>query len=323
MNTPNPNLSINEKEYLFIEKYRPKNIDDITLIQPLKDKIKEYIKDGEIPNMLFSSKTPGLGKTSLCHVIISELKCEAMFINASMYPNIDTLRNKIKGFAHTGSFDGRPKIVILDEADFLNASSVQTALRGFIEEFSKNCRFILTCNYLDKIIEPIQNRLIKIDFDEMFKKNKQSLDKMMFLRTKDVLENENIQYNQEDLLYLIKHYYPSSRTILNKIQELTINKSLNIDKNAIDTDKITDNIISGINTKGVEGFNIYRKELSNLSDPSILFGLLYEQIDKYPQEKRPQIIITIAKYGAQDSSCRDRLVNAIACAVEVSQITHN
>ena len=317
------NLSVDKDEFVLVERYRPKNINDIVLTEEYKDKFKTWIKSGEIPNLLLTSKAPGLGKSSLAHTIIHELDAEALFINASMYPNIDTLRNKIKGFASTASFDGRAKIVVLDEADFLNATSVQPALRGFIELFSKNCRFILTCNYKDKIIEPIQNRLIEIDFDLMFNAHKAELIKGMFLRTKEILSKqyENINYNTEDLKYLIKHYYPSSRTVINKIQEFTSVidgvETLVVNKDSIDSDNINTKLMQAIK---VNSFKDIRMWCEKLSDPSVIFSSIYENIDDFPQDKRPQIIITVAKYSVWNSQARDRLVNAVACAVEVGEL---
>ena len=167
-------LSVNKEHIVWVEKYRPKNIDDIILTKETKAMVKSWIESGQIPNLLLSGRTPGTGKTSLCHTLIAEIGADAIFINSRLYPNIDSLRNKIQGFVSTSSFDGRPKIVVLDEADFLNANSTQPALRGFIEQFSKNARFILTANYKTKLIEPIRNRLIDIDFDEMFVQNKRN-----------------------------------------------------------------------------------------------------------------------------------------------------
>ncbi len=317
------NLSVDKGEFILVEKYRPKNIEDIVITKDYKNKIKDWIKDGEIPNLLLTSKTPGLGKSSLAHTLIHELDAEALFINASLYPNIDILRNKIKGFASTASFDGRAKIVILDEADFLNANSVQPALRGFIEEFSKNCRFVMTCNYKDKIIEPIQNRLIEIDFDMMFNVHKPELIAQMFLRTKEILssEFEDIDYNPEDLKYLIKHYYPSSRSVINKVQDFTITvegkKTLVVNKDSVDSDNVNNKLIEAILANDFKEIRIW---CERLSDPSVIFSSIYEHIDEFPQSKRPQVIITAAKYSAWNSQVRDRLVNTVACATEVGSL---
>jgi len=313
-------LSINPKEYIYIEKFRPKNINDLIVTDDLKTQMKEWLTAGQIPNLLLTSKTPGTGKSSMAHTILAELQADALFINSSLESNIDTLRNKIQGFASTASFDGRPKIIVLDEADGLNPLSTQPALRGFIEEFSKNVRFILTANYINKIIEPLRNRLQIIDFDEMMSKNKAELIKKTYLRNKEILDYEKITYTKEDLIWLIKHFYPSNRLILNKIQQMTKNAKLVINKVDIDTDTLTSETIKAILNNNQESFDIIKKNIEKLPDPSSLFLALYEAIIKFPQVKRPEVIITIAKYQSYDSQVRDRLINSVACGFELQQI---
>jgi len=310
-------LSVNEKEYLYVEKYRPKNIDDLIVTEDLKKQMRQWVQDGEIPNLLLTSRTPGTGKTSLAHTILTELGADALFVNASLESNIDLLRSKIQGFASTASFDGRPKIIVLDEADYLNANSTQPALRGFIEEFSKNARFILTANYANKLIEPLRNRLITIDFDEMITKNKQEIVKQTFVRNKAILENEGIKYTKDDLVWLIKHFYPSNRLILSKIQQFVKDGVLIIDKEDIDTDSVINNTLQAILKNDFDAFKL---NVEKIADPSTLFLTLYENITDFPQVKRPEIIVTIAKYQSWDSQVRDRLINAVACGVEVMQI---
>ena len=309
--------SINNREYIFIEKYRPKSVDDLIVTNKVKEQIKSWIKDGEIPNLLLSSRTPGTGKTSFAHTIISEMGADALFVNSSLESNIDMLRSKIQGFVSTSSFDGRAKIIILDEADFLNANSTQPALRGFIEQFSKNARFILTCNYPNKLIEPLRNRLMLIDFDEMMTKNKAELVKMTFLRNKAILDNEGIKYTKDDLIWLIKHYYPSNRLILNKIQQMTQDKQLLINKNDIDTDSLNNSIMKDIMNND---FDNLKKHIEQLPDPSSIFLTLYENIDDFSQPIRPEIIITVARYSSWDSQVRDRMINAVACCTEILTI---
>lgn len=310
-------LSINNKEYIFIEKYRPKTITDLSVPMALKEQMKEWVKDDQIPNLLLSGRTPGTGKTSLCHTLIHETGADALFLNASLYPNIDVLRSKIQGFVSTSSFDGNPKIVVLDEADFLNANSTQPALRGFIESFSKNARFILTCNYPMKIIEPLRNRLINIDFDDMTIKNKNELIKDTLIRTLAVLNNEKIEYDMEDIKWIIKNFYPSSRAILNKIQEHTINKKLVLNKDEIDNDSLNNKILENIHKNEFENL---RKNTEKMPDPSSLFMILYENLDDFPQALRPGIIIIIAKYQSYDSQVRDRTINSVACATEIMDL---
>ena len=310
-------LSVNDNEYIFIEKFRPKTIDDLIVPQKLKEQMQEWVRDGEIPNLLLSSRTPGTGKTSMTHTLINEVGADALFINASLESNIDLLRNKIQGFVSTASFNGNAKIIVLDEADFLNANSTQPALRGFIEQFSKNARFILTCNYPNKLIEPLRDRLILIDFDEMMQKNKKELVTATFLRNQEVLKHEKIEYEKEDLIWLIRHFYPSNRLILNKMQQMTQNGKLSINKDDIDTDTLNSEIINELLNGGFEELRI---NCAKLPDPSAIFLTIFERIEDFPKEFRPQIIITVARYQSYDASVRDRHINSLACCLEVQQI---
>ncbi len=316
MNVSN-NLSVNNKEYIWIEKYRPKNLDDIVLPKDLKSKIQTWIDDAEMPNIMLSGRTPGTGKSSLCHVLIHELDADALFINSSLESNIDTLRIKIQGFESTASYDGRPKIVILDEADGLNPKSTQLALKGFIEQFSKGSRFILTCNHKQKLIEPLRNRLIDIDFDDMSQKDKEELIKGSALRAISILQHEKVTFKKEDLIWIIRHFYPSSRKIVNKLQEHSTTGELIINRDNIDSDTLNSLILENIQNKN---FDALRDNISKLPDPSSIFLTLYEHIDDFKQEIRPQLIITIAKWQSYDSQVRDRLINSVACAVEVMEI---
>ena len=300
-----------------MEKYRPKTVDDIVINDSLKDDIKSWIKDGQIPNLLLSGRTPGTGKTSLCHVLINEIDADALFVNASLESNIDLLRSKIQGFVSTASFDNRPKIVVLDEADFLNANSTQPALRGFIEQFSKNARFILTCNYKNKLIEPLRNRLIDINFDDMAIKYKSTLKKETALRCIEILNNEGIDFKKPDLAWVINHFYPSNRKIINSLQEHSTSGTLVIDTNEKDHEALANKIFGNIMR---QEFKVLRQNLAKLPDPSSIFSGLFDEIDMFPEGLQPRVIMTIAKYQAYDSQVRDRLINAVACCVEVMDL---
>ena len=306
-------MTVNNKEFLFPEKYRPKTIQDIILPETLKQNIKKWIQDGEIPNLLLVSKTPGLGKSSLAHVLINEIQADAIFINISLDRNIDTLRTRIQGFVSTVGFENKPKIVVLDEFD--GASNIlQSALRGFIEEFSKSARFILTANYKEKIIEPLQNRLQIIDFDELFKTHKKELLKQTAQRVQEILKYEGINYKKEDLLLLLKTYFPSNRKILISIQEHTQNDTLHFSENEIKQATEIQDAIQAIKNKDYE---TYRKIIQELPNPEILFTEIYKKIDDFDITKRPQITIIVSKYSYQSSFARDSLVNIAAMGAEI------
>jgi DNA polymerase III delta prime subunit len=306
-------LNFNKNEFVWEEKYRPKAIDDIVLPEYIKNDIKEWIKGGEIPNLLLVSKSPGLGKSSLAHVIINELNAEAKFINASLQRNIDTLRTDIQGFVSTASFDGKPKIIVLDEADFLNADSTQPALRGFIEQFSRNARFILTANHKDKIIEPLRNRLQIFDFDEIFQENK-NLIVDVYKRSEKILQNESIEFDNVMLKTLIKNYYPSSRSIIKQLQQYSFSGKLEFHKHNDSSEDNMENILKTVLNKN---FNVMRETLSKISNTEILYTYFYDNLDKFPIEKHPPIVITLAKYQSNDSLVRDKVVNTAACMTEI------
>jgi replication factor C small subunit len=307
-------LSVNEKQTIWVEKYRPQKICDIVLPDDMKESLYKWKDDGEIPNLLLVSKQPGLGKTSLAHVIINELDAEAMFINASLESNIDLLRSKIQGFVTTISFDGKPKIVILDECDYLNPNSTQPALRRFIEEFSKNCRFILTANYEDKLIEPLRNRLMTYNFDNIYHDYKKTLIKDVFIRNKMILENEGVEYEKDGLINIIKHYYPSSRSIIMKLQQFSQSGKLIIDESMLDFDTNLKKILTATINKDFEST---RKLITQIPDPSVIFTFLYDALNVFPKEKQPQIVMLIAKYQSYDAFVRDRSINAVALLTEI------
>jgi len=308
-------ISKNEKEKIFVERYRPRTIKDIILPKEMKESLLEWKREGQIPNLLLISKAPGLGKTSLAHVIANELDAEIKFINASLESNIDLLRESIKGFVTTAGWDNRPKIVVLDEADGLNERTTQPALRAFIEEFSKSARFILTANNQNKIIEPLQDRLMDYDFDKMFNENK-TLIKDIYLRCESILEEEDIEYNKEDLKYLVKHYFPSQRSIVMKLQQFTTNGVLKINHSEMNIDGVLADIRKLVVSKDFEKI---RELITEISDPSLIFSNFYEHLDEFEKSKRPGVVLTIAKYQSYDSLVRDRVINVMACLTEMMQ----
>lgn len=310
------NISVDKRNSIFVERFRPKNIEDIVLPENIKASLREWKEKGEIPNLLLTSKTPGLGKSSLAHVIIHELNAEAKFINASLESNIDVLRSKILGFVSTASFDGRPKIVVLDEADYLNINSTQPALRAFIEEFSKSARFILTANIKEKIMEPIRNRLFDIDFDAIFNNNP-ILIKDVYVRCTQILKEQDISYDSDDLKYLVKHYYPSSRAIVMKLQQFSTGKKLIVNHNDMDMMSITRDIRKCVVDNN---FVEMRKLVSKISDPSVIYSDMWDNLEEFPFEKQPPIIMCVAKYQAHDGLVRDRIINVAAMLTELMTI---
>lgn len=206
-------------EFLWVEKYRPQTLDECILPNELRDKLNALVERGELTNMLFSGG-PGIGKTTVAKALANDLNMDSLVINASKDGNIDTLRTTIQNFAMTKSFEGKKKVVILDEADYLNPNSTQPALRNFIEEFSKNCRFIFTCNYPKKIIEPLHSRLIAYEFN--FTKAEQKAMAGQFMkRFCTMLDEEGVTYEKPTIAQLILKYTPDYRKMINELQGVT------------------------------------------------------------------------------------------------------
>ena len=205
-----------DDQFLWVEKYRPQTIDECILPESMKTTFKQYIEQGELPTFLFSG-TAGVGKTTIAKALCNEIGAEYLLINGSEESGIDVLRTKIKDFASTISLSGKPKVVILDEADYLNPNSTQPALRGFIEEFSRNCRFIFTCNFKNRIISPLHSRTTVIDF-KLSKEDKPVVASKFFKRLTEILASENIEFNPKVVAELLNKYFPDYRRVLNELQ---------------------------------------------------------------------------------------------------------
>ena len=213
-------------EFLWVEKYRPQTISDCILPDGLKQTFQEYVDAGEISNMLLCG-TAGTGKTTVARALCNELGCDYIVINGSDESGIDVLRTKIRDFASTVSFESKAKVVILDEADYLNPQSTQPALRNFMEEYSKNCGFILTCNFKNRIIEPLQSRCSVVDF--LFpKKLAPSLAGSFFERVKSILEQEQVKYDEKVLAEIIQRHFPDWRRVLNELQRYSVSGIIDI-----------------------------------------------------------------------------------------------
>ena len=207
-------------EFLWVEKYRPQTIDDCILPDSLKKTFKEFISSGQLPNFLFCG-TAGVGKTTVAKALCNEIGAEFLLINGSEESGIDVLRTKIKSFASTVSLTDSKKVVILDEADYLNANSTQPALRGFIEEFSNNCRFIFTCNFKNRIIEPLHSRCSVVEF-KIDNKDKQQIAANFFKRAAGILKEQNIEFDPKVVAEVVTKHFPDYRRILNELQRYSV-----------------------------------------------------------------------------------------------------
>jgi len=303
-------------EFLWVEKYRPKTVSQTILPTDLKATFQNIVDGGEIPNMMFSG-TAGTGKTTVARAICEELELDYIVINGSEEGNIDTLRGKIKQFASSVSLSGSYKVVILDEADYLNPQSTQPALRGFIEEFSKNCRFIMTCNFENKIIEPLHSRCTKIAFSAT-KKTLQSLSAEFMQRAMTILQTEGVDYNKDVLAQVIMKHAPDWRRVLNELQRHSISGQGQLETTAIITD-VNDNYSVLFKALKDKDFKKMRSWVVNNMDvePASIFRGIYDRMyDHVAPNSIPQLVLILADYQYKNAFVADHELNLVACLTE-------
>ena len=305
-------------DFLWVEQYRPKTIEDCILPEQTKKTFLEFLKQGEIPNMLLSG-TAGTGKTTVARALCEQLNADYIIINGSDEGRqIDTLRHKIKNFASTVSFntESKHKVVIIDEADYMNAESVQPALRNFIETFYKNCRFILTCNYPYKFIEPLRSRFTQIDF-KIVNGQKVKTATSFLNRLGKILDEQEVSYDKKVLAELIQKHYPDFRKTINELQRYSANGK--IDSGIFYNSKEAD-IKSLFASLKKKDFNETRKwVVNNLSvAPNDLFRIIYDSAKEYLQpSSTPQAILLLAGYQYKSAFVADQEINMVACLTEI------
>lgn len=302
-------------DFLWVEKYRPQTISECILPESLKKTFSDIVETGEIPNMMFTG-TAGLGKTTVARAICNQLNLDYIIVNGSEEGNIDTLRTKIKHFASTVSLDGGIKVVILDEADYLNAQSTQPALRGFIEEFSDNCRFILTCNFKNRVIEPLHSRCSIYEFNTT-KKGMQKLCADFFVRTIHILENEGIAVeNKDEIANLIMRYAPDWRRVLNELQRSSIGGKLNIATLQGSSDQY-DDLFEYLKDKDFKKMRKWVSENMDV-DSSVIFRSIYDSMyEKVEPSSVPQLVLYLADYQYKNAFVADHELNIVACMTEI------
>jgi DNA polymerase III delta prime subunit len=303
-------------ETLWVEKYRPQTVDDCILPSHLKQQFKEIVATGEVPNMLFTG-TAGLGKTTVARAICNELSLDYILINASESGNIDTLRGKIKQFASSISLQGGYKVVILDEADYLNAQSTQPALRGFIEEFSANCRFILTCNFKNKIIEPLHSRCGVIEFNTS-KKDMVNLCESFMTRTMTILEDEGVSVSNPTLVAeLIMRHAPDWRRVLNELQRHSRGGELQLDVLSKSTSASIADLFSHIKNKDFKNMRTWVANNMDVESAAIFRGI-YDAMSEYVAPNSiPQLVLILADYQYKAAFVADAELNMVACLTEM------
>ena len=302
-------------DFLWVEQYRPKTIDDCILPDSLKTLFKSFIKKGELSNMLFSG-TPGIGKTTVAKALCEEMNCDWIMINGSEEGGIDVLRNKIKNFASTVSLSGGKKVVILDEADYLNPQSTQPALRGFIEEFHKNCRFILTCNFKNRIIEPLHSRFSNIEF-KVNPKDKPKLASRLFERAVYILKEQNVSYEDKVLVELITKHFPDFRKLINELQRYSVSGSIDAGILVNVSDENLKTLVTHLKNK--EFSDMRKWVVNNLdNDPVKIFRKIYDTLySNLEPSTIPHAVLIIADYQYKSAFVADQEINLVACLTEL------
>lgn len=299
---------------LWVEKYRPKTIEDCILPDAIKSTFQEYVNRKEIPNLLLAG-TAGVGKTTIAKALCNEVGCDYIVINGSDESGIDVLRNKIKNYASSVSLAGGRKVVIIDEADYLNPNSTQPALRGAIEEFSSNCSFIFTCNFKNRIIDPIHSRCSVVDFKINGSKAKMAA--AFFKRCEWILEQEGITYDKEVVAAVITKHFPDNRRVLNELQRYSVSGT--IDKGILSN--VADIQLGALVTALKEkDFASTRKWVTNNldNDPVKIYRKLYDTLyEVLKPQSVPQLVLILAKYQYQAAFVADHEINMVACLTEI------
>ena len=301
--------------FLWVEKYRPKTVDDCILPSELKKSFSEFVKDKHIPNLILSGSA-GTGKTTIAKAMVEEIGSTWMLINGSEESGIDVLRTKIKNFASTVSLEGGRKYIILDEADYLNPQSTQPALRGFMEEFHKNCGFILTCNYKNRLIDPLQSRCSNIDFT-IRNGERIKLAELFFKRVQDILGQEQIKFEPKAIAELINKYFPDWRRCLNELQRYSASGQIDA---GILVNLSSENIKELVSfMKAKEFTNVRKWIVNNLdNDPSRIFRTIYNSLyDNLDHSTIPHAVVIIADYQYKSAFVADQEINMLACMTEL------
>ena len=301
---------------LWVEKYRPTKIKDCILPDEIKTMFQSIVDSGEIPNLLLTG-SPGIGKTTVAKALCNQLDCDWLMINGSDEGRmIDTLRTTVVNYASTVSLSGGKKVIIIDEADYMNKDSVQPALRGVIEEFSKNCRFIFTCNFKNRIIPALHSRCSVVDF-KISKDAKPALGMEMLENVKRILNEESVKYEESVLVQLVLKYFPDFRRVINELQKYSLNGIIDEDILKQSSDENFNELFVALKEKNFSGMRKWVAE--NIDNDHVrLYRQIYDTLnDRFEKKSIPQAVLTIADYSYKSAFVADQEVNMVACLTEM------
>ena len=305
----NTNEQVNNS--LWVERYRPRTLDEYVGNEHLKEKVSDYLKSGEVPHLLFFGKA-GTGKTTLAKLIVNSINCDHIIINASDENNVDTVRNKVKNFASTIGFKDS-KIVILDEFDYMTPNA-QAILRNLMETFSKHCRFILTCNYVEKVISPIRSRTQEFQIVPPTKKD-------VAIQISQILTKELIRFEPKDLVPIIDAGYPDIRKVINTCQLNSSKGVLKIDTNSVTDSDIKSKVVEILKSNDAKPnkWKTIRQAIadSRVQDFSELYSYLYEKVDEYGGSNTSNIILILSESQSKDALVVDKEITFMSCIIQI------
>jgi DNA polymerase III delta prime subunit len=303
------------EKYLWVEEYRPKTVEQCVLPKELKSTFSEFVKQGSVPNLILSGGA-GVGKTTVAKAMLDQIGSTHMMINGSDESGIDVLRTKIKNFASTVSLEGGRKYLIIDEADYLNPQSTQPALRGIVEEFAENCGFILTCNYKNRLIEPLRSRCPPIDFT-IPKTEKQELAAQFFERTITILDENQITYDKRVIAEVIHNHFPDWRRILNELQRYSVSGTIDAGILVNISDANIKELM--VCMKNKEFTNVRKWVIDSIdNDPTRLIRSIYDNLYEYVDGSTiPHCVVVLGEYQYKAAFVADQEINMIACLTEI------
>ena len=301
---------------LWVEKFRPKQIEDCILPTEIKTTFQSIVDSGEIPNLLLTG-SPGIGKTTVAKALCNQLDCDSIMINGSDEGRmIDTLRTTVVNYASTVSLSGGKKVIIIDEADYMNKDSVQPALRGVIEEFSKNCRFIFTCNFKNRIIPALHSRCSVVDF-MISKDSKPAVAMEMMENVKWILNEEKVKFDEKVLADLIMKYFPDFRRVINELQKYSLNGVIDDGILKLSSDENFNELFVALKGKNFSGMRKWVAQ--NIDNDHVrLYRQIYDTLNnRFEKISIPQAVLTIADYSYKSAFVADQEVNMVACLTEL------